>query len=108
METVGLALVRVNVYKKQSQNILKGPTMEQPNETAELAEFSAKETTMLLYLKEAIKRCGNDDLQFFQTSYTWMFDRVFECTTDVLQYRLHGVVPKYVQEYVKHLQQQPT
>lgn len=71
-------------------------------------EFTKKETQMLLYLKEKIKQCGGDDMMFFQTAYLWVFDYINECITDVAQYRLHGVVPKYVQQYVKHLQKEET
>lgn len=67
-------------------------------------DFTPKETNMLLYLKEAIRRSGGDDLLFFQTSYLWKFDYIHECVSDVMQYRLHCVIPPYVRDYVKHLQ----
>ncbi len=71
---------------------------------SDMKEFTSKETAMLLYLKEAIKRSGGDDLLFFQTAYLWMFDYIHECVADVAQYRLHGIIPPYVCQYVKHLQ----
>lgn len=71
-------------------------------------EFTEKETTMLLYLKEKIKQCGGDDLQFFQSAYIFIFDKFYECVADIAQYRLHGVIPRYVQDYIKHLQREET
>lgn len=67
-------------------------------------EFTEKETTMLLYLKEKIKQCGGDELMFFQTAYLYWFDKYNECVADVAQYRLYAVIPPYVYNYVKHLQ----
>lgn len=60
---------------------------------------------MLLYLKEAIRKSGNDEHSFFRSAYYWRFEKVLTTDTDALQYRLHAVVPKYVEEYVHHLQQ---
>lgn len=60
---------------------------------------------MYLYLKEAITRCGNDDLLFFQTAYMFIFNKQHDCVADVCQYRLYAVVPTYVCSYVKHLQE---
>ncbi len=77
-------------------------------ENSEYRDFSTKETAMLLYLKEKIKQSGGDDLQFFQSSYIWRFDKFYECVTDIAQYRLHGVIPRYVQDYIRNLQQEET
>lgn len=59
---------------------------------------------MLLYLKHAIQQSGNDEHSFFRSAYYWKFQKVLTSDTDALQYRLHAVMPKYVEEYVVHLQ----
>ena len=59
---------------------------------------------MLLYLKDLIRRSGNDEHSFFRSAYYWRFEKVLESDTDALQYRLYAVVPKYVEEYVRHIQ----
>lgn len=60
---------------------------------------------MLLFLKYAIKATGDNDLLFFETAYYWRFQKRQEVFNDLVQYRLHAIVPKYVEEYVRHLQQ---
>lgn len=70
---------------------------------SDIKTFTPKETEMLLYLKEMIRRSGGDDLQFFQSAYIFVFDKFYECVSDVVQYRLHGIVPKYVQTYLEHI-----
>lgn len=59
---------------------------------------------MLLALKEMIRRHGNDELQFFQEAYFYKFQKHADMWNSVAQYRLHGVIPKFVEEYVKHLE----
>jgi hypothetical protein len=60
---------------------------------------------MLLYLKHAISLSGNDEHSFFRSAYYWRFKKILYTDSDALQYRLHAVVPKYVEEYVIHLQE---
>lgn len=62
---------------------------------------------MLLYLKAKIAELGTDEHQFFRTAYMWRFGKVLFSDTDALQYRLHAVVPKYVEDYIHHLQGAP-
>lgn len=57
---------------------------------------------MELLLKEAITRSGRTELEFFQSAYLWRFQKIATCVDDVCQYRLHAVIPKYIQEYLKH------
>ena len=47
---------------------------------------------------------GNDEHSFFRSAYMWRFGKDLPTDTDALQYRLHAVIPKYVEEYVIHLQ----
>lgn len=59
---------------------------------------------MLLYLKHAIAQTGNNEHDFFRSAYYWRFQKVLCSDTDAIQYRLHAVVPKYVEEYIHHIQ----
>lgn len=59
---------------------------------------------MLLFLKYLITQTGNDDYSFFRAAYYWKFQKECNSATDVVQYRLHATVPKYVEEYVVHIQ----
>ena len=67
-------------------------------------KFTDEEKEMLLYLGHAITRCGGTELEFFQTSYYWKFSKHYDCVVDVAQYRLHAIIPKYVEDYIHHLQ----
>lgn len=95
-------------WKGMDNRLVKTSGLGGYMQCSDYREFTEKETAMLLYLKEKIKQCGGDDLQFFQCSYIWKFDKFYECVADIAQYRLHGVIPRYVQEYIKHLQQEET
>lgn len=55
---------------------------------------------MYLALKELIRRHGDDDLQFFQMCYYRAFNKHHDCVSDVAQYRIHAVIPKYVSKFV--------
>lgn len=59
---------------------------------------------MLLYLANKIHELGGDIQRFFRTAYMWRFGKDYDCVNDVCQYKLHAIVPKYVQEYIKHIQ----
>ncbi len=61
---------------------------------------------MLLYLKYLITQSGNDEYAFFRSAYYWKFNKVCNSDTDVVQYRLHAIVPSYVREYVENIQKQ--
>lgn len=60
---------------------------------------------MLLFLKYAIAESGCDEHMFFRVAYYWRFGKMLYSDTDALQYRLHAVVPRYVEDYVHHLQE---
>ena len=57
-----------------------------------------------LYIADRISRLGDDKL-FFRTAYMWRFGRDADISRDVLEYRIGGIVPPYIREYVSHLQQ---
>lgn len=59
---------------------------------------------MYLYLREKIHSLGDDEQTFFRTAYMWRFGKDADVSSDVAQYRLHAVIPKYVEAYVQHLQ----
>lgn len=59
---------------------------------------------MLLLLKEAIRKRG-DDLQFFQEAYIWRFQKHVDVAGDILAYRVQQRVPSYVLDYLKHIYQ---
>lgn len=82
--TSAVARASVNGSKKTNQN--------------------TKEQIMYLYLKETIKNLGDDEQRFFRCAYMWRFGKDYDCVTDVCQFRLHAIIPKYVEEYVRHLQ----
>lgn len=67
--------------------------------------FTTKGGCMLLYLKAKIAELGTDEHAFFRTAYMWRFGKVLFSDTDAIQYRLHAVVPRYVEDYVHHLQE---
>lgn len=60
---------------------------------------------MYLYLREKIRTLGDDEQRFFRTAYMWRFGKDHDCVTDVCQYRLHAIIPKYVADYIHYLQQ---
>jgi hypothetical protein len=57
---------------------------------------------MLLLLKEAIKRRG-DDLQLFQEAYYWRFQKHIDIGGDIIAWRVQERVPQYVIEYLRHI-----
>ncbi len=56
---------------------------------------------MILLLTEAIKRSGGDELMFFQTAYYAIFNKHHDCVNDVVQWRLHAIVPPYIKNYLR-------
>lgn len=55
-------------------------------------------------LKKEIKRHG-DEMQFFQMCYYRMIGKHHNCVSDVCQYILHSIVPKYVENYLNMMEQ---
>jgi len=66
---------------------------------------STLENHMLLYLKNAIYRSGNTSFDFFRTAYLWKYGKVSNSDTDVVQYTLHAIIPRYVRDYINFLQE---
>jgi len=51
-------------------------------------------------LKKALSMSGRTELEFFQIAYLWRFKKVGNCVNDVCQFRLHGIVPTYIKEFL--------
>lgn len=60
---------------------------------------------MLLYLQHLINESHSDCHTFFRAAYYWRFNKMLYTDTDSQEFRLHSVIPKYVEEYVKHIQE---
>lgn len=65
---------------------------------------------MMLYFKAKLDELRITYHQFFMTAYQWRFNpaRLPSIDDDYCQFLLHGVLPKYVVEYLKHLQKEET
>jgi hypothetical protein len=61
--------------------------------------------TMILYLVETMRRLNVDTHTFFRMAHIRMFGTDPDLSNDVCQFHLHALVPKYVQAYLKLLQQ---
>lgn len=59
--------------------------------------------TMLLYLAHKIHECG-DIQQFFRSAYMFKFGKDHDCTNDIVQYKLHAIIPPYISDFVAHIQ----
>lgn len=58
---------------------------------------------MILLLAEVIKRSGGTDLQYFESCYYWKYQKQINCFGDVLAYRVQGIIPNYVKEFLAHV-----
>lgn len=65
---------------------------------------------MLLYLRNKLENLGLTYHQFFETAYQWRFNppQVPSLNDDYAQFLLHSVLPRYVVDYLKHLQEKET
>lgn len=61
---------------------------------------------MLLYLTNKMKELRLTDREFFKAAHQWCFNHCpADLDPDVFTFREHGVVPKYVETFLKHLQE---
>lgn len=81
-----------------------GLTSNQENSMQELAVLNAKENGMLLFLVNKLRQLNTDELTFFRVAHVWAFGTDPDLHDDVAQFKLHGVVPVYVKNYLKTLQ----
>lgn len=63
---------------------------------------------MLLYLVDTMKRLDLDEQSFFRLAHIWAFGKDVSVADDVAQFRLHSVIPKYVQRYLHYVQGETT
>lgn len=59
---------------------------------------------MHLYLAEKMSRLDVQPTYFFRLAHQWRFGRDVDVTQDALAYKICGIIPLYVQEYVHHIQ----
>ena len=57
----------------------------------------------LLLLKHALLQTKKSELEFFQEAFLWKFKKIYNCVNDVVQFRLHAIIPRYVAEYLDHI-----
>lgn len=61
---------------------------------------------MYLYLVHKIKVLRLTDLEFFKAAHQWAFGHCpIDLMPDVMQFRQHQVIPKYVVSFVEHLKE---
>lgn len=68
----------------------------------------SRRRNMLLYFRHKLERLGMSYHQFFETAYQWKFNppQLPSLSDDYCQFLLHSVLPKYVVEFLNHLQQE--
>jgi len=52
-----------------------------------------------------MNKARTDEQSFFRSAYIWRFGKDTDVSNDVCQYKLHAIVPRYVEEYVANIQQ---
>ena len=60
---------------------------------------------MHLYLVHKMQELKVEPAYFFRLAHQWRFGREADLTRDALEYKLCGIVPMYVEQYVHHLQE---
>jgi hypothetical protein len=59
-----------------------------------------------LYLVNLMDSFGLTEYEFFDLAYLARFGKVGATANDAAQYRLHGIIPKYVEWYIQQHQQE--
>lgn len=67
--------------------------------------FTTGESEMMLYLVYTIDKLRTDNLTFFRMAHFRMFGTDPDLSNDVAQFVMHGIIPKYVQAYLRILQE---
>lgn len=70
------------------------------------SHHSLKGQKMFLMLKEILLRRKVDDQTFFRAAYQWCFGKDCDVSNDVAQFKLHAIVPRYVERYILHCQEE--
>lgn len=71
----------------------------------ELLDLTYRRDEMLLYFCNTVEKLRTTPLEFFETAYIWRFDKLGHVTPDFCEYLNHGILPKYVVDYLNHLKQ---
>jgi hypothetical protein len=59
---------------------------------------------MLLYFKAKLDELNLAHWQFFEIAYYKKFGKVVDLKDDGIAFQLHGVIPSYVVEYLRSMQ----
>lgn len=59
---------------------------------------------MMLYFQAKLSDLNLAYWQFFQVAYQWRYGKHVMLNDDEAQFLLHGILPRYVTDYLKHLQ----
>lgn len=59
---------------------------------------------MMLYFQAKLTELRLTFHEFFHVAHQWRFGRDSMLNDDEAQFLLHGIIPRYVQDYLKHLQ----
>ena len=62
---------------------------------------------MNLWMLNYIYEQGLTKEQFFRLAHIWRFDKDYDAWQDAATFRIHGIVPQFVREYVAHIQENP-
>lgn len=60
---------------------------------------------MELFIAAHLHKIRTDLAYFFRMAHQWKFGRDIDPGRDVLEYKVGGIVPGYVREYVRHIQE---
>ena len=63
---------------------------------------------MILFYRQVVSRLNLTDLEAFETAYVFAFGKQGHVTPDLCEFKLHGILPKYVIKWVKSLERKPT
>jgi hypothetical protein len=66
--------------------------------------LTTKGKTMFLFFSYKLSQLKMDELTFFRVAHVWAFGTDPDLHDDLAQYLLHGILPKYVVNYLKTLQ----
>ena len=56
---------------------------------------------MRLLLEEAILRNGGDEQAFFRMCFMWKWKKDGDVWNDIAQWKLHAILPSYVQDFLR-------
>jgi hypothetical protein len=62
---------------------------------------------MQLKVSEALQRANTTEEEFFLRAYVYIYGCTADLTNDIVQWKLHGIVPYYLSVYCDHFLEQP-